>query len=361
MPAYKYKDAYFPNSNHPLGSLAPLGSFLNPYPPGHNSNHQSPGSARPAVSTETAVLEARSSPEAHTWSPPVSAPPQFIPDPVHDRIDAGNALKISPPATISSPAPSPTTTRQVPQLSSITQPRPPLPTAGGQRLIPIAGPSERDIRFSEDCTPGGYHHSPQQARSGPAVGPARLDAETIAATTADQQRNSSALHITWRGLPTQSSSMRTSLTVERRGTPSPVTLEQPSLQSPRPCQQTSGRISCPACQPLDREFAKDAARAIITQLSSLLPENQPGLHTSTDSDVYHPILINNSISTDLLGVDDLELRRAERARPWEPCEICGKKPHLVTEMRIKFCHSCYGEAVAAEKALGRRRARRSRN
>jgi len=68
--------------------------------------------------------------------------------------------------------------------------------------------------------------------------------------------------------------------------------------------------------------------------------------------------IDGSRSTDTFVVDDVELRRAERARPWKLCEICKQKPHLITEKKIKFCHSCYGEAVAAEKVLSRSGMRR---
>ncbi|MCJ1431467.1 hypothetical protein MMC27_000820 [Xylographa pallens] len=361
MPNHKYEDAFYPNSNYPLGSLAPLGSFANPYPLGQGPNNRPPGSTRPVASINTTLRSSTTSPEVHTWSPP--APMAASPsDPeVHFHYGSGAIPGTIPPRTIGrqdpslSPtgqAPLPTIARQKSYSTSASRPAAPSPTIGYERLTAVTDDSQRHVHFSSGGTRGTYHN-PQKARSGPALIKEHSNTEKAVAAAADRQHNNPALQIARRRSPTQSSDIRTRLDIER----SVGRVLQSPGQPPRHDHHTSPCAPASDHHPTDRMFVEVAARTIIAQLSSLLPENQPGSRTSTRETVHRPIPIDVKRSTETSAVNDTEVRKSEQGKPWELCEICKKKPHLVTEKSIKFCHSCYGEAVAAEKALSRRKVR----
>ncbi|MCJ1395565.1 hypothetical protein MMC18_008451 [Xylographa bjoerkii] len=366
MPTYKYEDAYYPNSNYPLGSLAPQGSYANPYPPGQGPNYQPPGSIGPAASTNTNVLEITSSPEIHTWSRLASNAASHRVHEVMSHFGSGNAPGSPQPQTTGRQVSSPTTTkqislstktRQIPYPTHSLRPTLPLPATRDPQPTGIANGPRRHVHFSEDETLG-VDRSPQQGRSGPALDLERSQTEIAGAAATDRQRNSTALQLARCGLPTQPSDMRAGLAIEKWRASSAVRPQQPLVQPPRPAYQTSRRAPAPTHQPTDREFAEETSRSIMAQLSAQLPGHQPGLRPTIEGTVQGLMPIDDNSSSDAYDIDDLELQRAERAQPWEPCDICGKKPHLVTDKRIKFCHSCYGESIAAEKALSRRGARK---
>ncbi|MCJ1383646.1 hypothetical protein MMC17_006760 [Xylographa soralifera] len=360
MPSYKYEDAFYPNSNYPLGSLAPLGSYANPYPRGQSPNNQPAGSTRPVASTNTTVREFLSSPEVHTWSPPAPIPASpsdpeallhFGSETAPGSLQLRTVGRLDPSLSTTGQAPLPTNVRQTSYSASTSRPAPSLPTIGHQQLTAIINDPQH-VHFSEGGTQGVYRN-PQQARSGLALIPERSNTERAVRAAADGQHNSSALQIARRGLPAQNSDVPTRLDIER----AVASIHQPHDQTPRHVHHACPRAPTSFHRPMDGVFAEDTARVIIAQLLSLLPENQPGSRTNARETAHHPIPIDGGSSTETPAINDMELRKTKQGRPWELCEICKKKPHLVTEKRIKFCHSCYGEAVAAEKALSRRRAR----
>ncbi|MCJ1418935.1 hypothetical protein MMC32_005286 [Xylographa parallela] len=361
MPNYKYEDAFYPNPNYPLGSLAPLGSYANPYPPGQGSNNPPPGSARPVALINTTLRTSTSSPEVHTWSPPAPMAASPSEPEVLFQVASGAIPGTIPPWTFGRQDSSLSPTGQVPLpdnarqnlcSASASRPAAPQPTIGYEHLTAITDDSQRHVHFSKGDTRMAYHN-PQQARSGPVLILEHSNTEKSVAAAADRQHINSALQIAHRGSPTQSSDIRTRLDKER----SVVRIRQPPGQPPRHDHHAFSCAPASTHPPTDRMLVEDTARIIIAQLSSLLPESQPGSRTTTRETVHHPIPIEVKRSTKTSAVIDTEFRNTEQGRPWELCEICKKKPHLVTEKRIKFCHSCYGEAVAAEKALSRRKVR----
>ena len=227
---------------------------------------------------------------------------------------------------------------------------------GYQQLTANTNDSERHVHFSDGGTPG-THHNPQQALSGLVLTLEYSNTEKAIAPAANRRHNNSKLHLKRCGSSAQLSDVRTRLDTER----AIVSVHEPPDQPPEHDYRASARAPAPIHQTADRLFVEDSARVIIAQLSSLLLENQPRSRTNTRETVHHTNPIDGKRTIEASAVNDTELRESEQGRPWELCEICKKKPYLVTEKRIRFCHSCYGEAIAAEKALSRRRMLRDRS
>ncbi|MCJ1400092.1 hypothetical protein MMC11_003295 [Xylographa trunciseda] len=361
MPTYKYEEAFYPNPKYPLGSLAPLGSYANPYPAAQGPNYQLPGSTGPAHSTNTTESEIISSPEAHTWSPPAPTVVSQFDREALLHSGTGTAARIPQPPTVGMQAPTSTVREALLPANAISisysapssRPGPPLPRSGSQQLTAFTNSHQRHVHFPEDSTRRPYHNV-QQARSGPALIQERSNAEVLVLPAVRHQRDSSALEIVRHGLRTQSSDVWTGLVVQQLRASSTVRIQLPPDQGPRHVQGASQGASALTHQARERNSVEYAARAITVLRPFLLPEAQPGSRTITGGIVHNPVPIDGNRTTDVSVVDDIELRRAKRARPWQLCEICKQKPHLVMEKKIKFCHSCYGEAVAAEKAMSRR-------
>lgn len=346
------RDFYLPDPNYPVGHR------LNPYPFGRGPDDQPPAQIQAdAPNHESETQEPQ---HLHVLTlPPSDAYLLSAPTPTqqdHIRTSESSTLYVDTltlrtavresrqPMSSERYLPLVPTWETPPPISGTRRP-PSLPSIDGPTPRPAANLRSRHVHFDVDpvVREGGEEEIWDRQGSRPVSGLTRGHPQSQIAPIISALEHPSpvVLRPTQCRTHTQPSPYRQPLTSEASW---PRTL--------LPVQQHIRHVLAPTVQQYRAEQSiENSTHAAPSQVLSSSAARQSTVDRMLHANALGSQQADGPRTTNIAHAVDAEFERSEETQLWEVCSICQARPFQVKENKIKFCHGCYGEAVAAEKHL----------